>query len=121
MPALYAESWRTKGKGFTSESQEDPVGYSYGDLVYEYTRRNIGWTNDILSVFAGVASYIESRLKAVILFGLPAKRFDLYVLWHPKMPTERRPGFPRWTWAGWQGPVNVSAMTYLANDADITW
>jgi hypothetical protein len=79
----------------------------YKDLVTAYTPRDIGNINDKLSAFDGIGKVLERCLDSQLLSGLPESLLDLALLWHPKnkLTKVKGPGFPSWSWAGWQGAV----------------
>lgn len=82
----------------------------YTSCVTLFTPRDIGFDNDILNAFQGIASELGNvLLKSEFLYGLPSRLFDLALLWRPAAAGQlirRRAGsFPSWSWAGWLGPI----------------
>lgn len=79
----------------------------YKDLVTAYTPRDIGNIYDKLSAFDGIGKVLERCLDSQLLFGLPESLLDLALLWHPRTTLTKvsGPGFPSWSWSGWQGAV----------------
>lgn len=89
----------------------------FTNLVRQYTKRTLTFDSDILNAFTGIAHQLSaSNLLTYNFAGLP------YVPWVDAVSreklvslalsceivleegeSERRPGFPSWTWAGWKG------------------
>ncbi|KAF5710362.1 hypothetical protein FMUND_9564 [Fusarium mundagurra] len=94
-----------------------PSAGSYPDGIYyrsveEYTKRTLGYPQDILNAWAAMIQWMEEddRWGAACSFGLPLDRFGLGLGWqslqgHDPDPSNRRAGFPSWSWASSQGPV----------------
>ncbi|KAI9874526.1 MAG: hypothetical protein M1823_007664, partial [Watsoniomyces obsoletus] len=79
----------------------------YKDLVTAYTPRNMGNVQDKLAAFDGIGRVLERCLDSDLLYGLPESLLDLALLWHPKRSLKqvKGPGFPSWSWAGWEGAI----------------
>ncbi|KAK5652244.1 hypothetical protein OQA88_10741 [Cercophora sp. LCS_1] len=93
---------------------------TYAGLVEGYTARQLTFAGDVLNAFAGVHSVIARHMPKGEVCGLPGAFFDLALLWTPVRKLERREEVvvggdaiatdgngvcPRWTWAGYVGPV----------------
>jgi hypothetical protein len=96
-----------------------PTGYRwifmsiYGELVADYTGRELSYQSDILDAFSGILSLLQQRHSGPFSYALPESVFDLALLWthqrnssrrlasNPDQPHEHR--FPSWSWAGWHG------------------
>lgn len=87
------------------------------DQVQEYSRRKVSYDSDSLNAFLGVlhqweAGLAETKKPMSHLWGLPIRGatghgpgiIDFYILWsHTYNGAARRPGFPSWSWTGWEG------------------
>ena len=85
----------------------------YTFCVTLFTPRDVGFENDMLNAFQGIASELGNvLLKSKFLYGLPSRLFDLALLWRPaaaKQLSRRKAGsFPSWSWAGWIGPIQYA-------------
>ena len=86
-------------------------------LLGQYTQRTLRFESDALNAFRGVMHQFESQIPPIYNFaGLPfipahdseqiEKLVGYALSWeHSRLP-KRRPEFPSWTWAGWDGPVS---------------
>ena len=113
------------GPAIPKSPQEDQLG----ELVAEYTRRNLGHAEDCLSAFKGVLSTMERTQDAHFFSGLPLADFGRWLLWSeiPKKPPApgvpsfalpanwHRVGWPSWTWVGHWAPVHYYTFSREAN------
>ncbi|KAI8958511.1 HET-domain-containing protein [Daldinia sp. FL1419] len=86
-------------------------------LVGRYTSRTLSHDSDSLDAFAGIARMLSKLEPGTLhLVGLPYvlkkddselidKYFSISFCWYHNQVSaqRRRPGFPSWTWAGWEG------------------
>lgn len=84
--------------------------------IQEYYRRQLSYPDDALNAIQGILRVFENATKAVRnLSGIPmiprfqqnsdlntSTSFLIEIMWNLKGGT-RRPGFPSWSWAGWEG------------------
>ncbi|KAI9925169.1 hypothetical protein ASPWEDRAFT_45893 [Aspergillus wentii DTO 134E9] len=87
----------------------------------EYTSRQM--TNDInsLDAFKGLQSYLCRNLFSnEFVWGLPLQDFPQSLRWfhHRKSKPRRRPQFPSWSWAGWEGEAVYSNGLNLSKTID---
>jgi hypothetical protein len=75
----------------------------YGSKLTLYSYRSMTNAVDGLHAFSGILQFLESMYKSSFYCGLPIEDFQWGLLWRSQYPPERRPGFPTWSWAGWQG------------------
>lgn len=87
------------------------------DQVQEYSGRKVSYDSDSLNAFLGVlhqweVGLAETKKPMSHLWGLPIRGatgygsgiIDFYILWsHTSHAAARRPGFPSWSWTGWEG------------------
>lgn len=126
------------------------IGSPKQDLLIqleEYSKRELTYQNDSLNAFLGVLnSYSQSSKRLLgkfwhIAWGLFAKKglegdnvhWHVYLNWSHNAPAIRRPGFPSWTWAGWNGSLSLEregiTLPMRGNDSrclsrlhwDISW
>jgi hypothetical protein len=88
---------------------------AYRDLVTAYSQREFTYDVDILRAFAGVSSFLSSKmLHGSMVCGLPTSDLALALGWVSQGPTNRRHtctatdgsgtvSLPSWSWAGWTG------------------
>jgi hypothetical protein len=85
-------------------------------MVNSYNIRELTFPRDALDAFAGVLNALSALFDGGFLCGLPVLFLDISLLWQPEVSlTSRRLGqtsenirhLPSWTWAGWQGPVQL--------------
>lgn len=90
----------------------------YEAAVSEYSKRQLTYSGDIESAFAGIASILQNWCEGVpIVHGCMLKYFQSSITWFfREEPTiysfaaeaqlgSRRDEFPTWTWTGWNAPV----------------
>lgn len=83
---------------------------AYIACVEAYSRRYLSYADDGLNAFAGISKILERDLETTLYYGLPAKHFELALLWKPKRILARRLAFPSWSWAGWSGGADMSPV-----------
>jgi len=104
----------------------DPSTPSNGvfDLLAEYTTRRLTYQADVLNAMLGIFQMLASRERDPMyhICGVPVlpqddMKKDNDTSWQPlvgfinglawlsKRPAKRRPGFPSWSWTGWEGGV----------------
>ena len=85
-----------------------PTMNEYNWVVYEYTRRQLTYSDDIERAFNGVLNVLKLGLKQ-FQCGLPIIYLDSAILWQPEAALVRRSSlatkFPTWSWMGWIGSV----------------
>jgi len=101
------------------------------DAIAAYSKRSLSFEKDALNAISGVFAVIENLEHPIFHFwGVPilpplrwhslryggagspeptpgslAHGFGNALLWHHKRPARRRPGFPSWSWVGWDGEL----------------
>lgn len=77
----------------------------YLDLLKQYMRRKMGYDSDAINAFGGILKLLGSDLyPGGFLEGLPVEDLPMTLMWEPLGP-RRRPAFPAWSWAGWEGEL----------------
>ncbi|KAH8586035.1 hypothetical protein B0O99DRAFT_695882 [Bisporella sp. PMI_857] len=80
---------------------------------------------DALAAFAGIASCLDYIYDGGFLCGPPEIFFDASILWSNDIPLQRRlpvkPNngcvtLPSWSWAGWEGHLNLEAWESCVRD-----
>lgn len=98
---------------------------AYAKLVQMYTLRKLSYESDVLNAFSGLFAILNQYFQGEIVSGLPTPALNLALLWAPAARVPRRGcklqppdctwdfnlgqvdrDFPRWSWAGWTGPVD---------------
>lgn len=77
---------------------------TYCGMVHDYTNRSLTDPYDVLNAFGGIIAKLSAEMDCHFFWGLPTAKFDEALLFHhggAPQPTQR-PGFPSWSWTGWQ-------------------
>ena len=79
---------------------------NFDTLVANYTRRKLTKEGDALDACTGALNMTTST-GVGFLWGKPVVDLSRALLWksHHQACLLRRPGFPSWSWAGWQGSI----------------
>ncbi|KAJ4857180.1 heterokaryon incompatibility protein (HET) domain-containing protein [Trichoderma breve] len=112
-----------------SKSHQDGPNEVFGRYlsnVEEYSTRKLTYAEDSLNAFRGIAQQFWYRKHAVHnIWGMayrmaPDKRTSSFVqsltwrhaknCWDLSQSPQRRPQFPSWSWAGWEGEVRYEFM-----------
>jgi hypothetical protein len=93
-------------------------------LIHDFTGRSLTFEADSIKAFAGILrKWSVQKPPIPHIWGLPFWPFWYYaadssarevgieqlaqsLLWKHQGPSRRRPGFPSWSWAGWEGRVS---------------
>lgn len=99
---------------------DQPTWGQWGDIVKDYTKRQLGREGDKLWAVAALAQHLVSMSKArgedpayaagLLVNQAIAGTWLPQLLWHPVTPNARRPTTeraPSWSWASVDGPVVV--------------
>ncbi|PPQ98240.1 hypothetical protein CVT26_003411 [Gymnopilus dilepis] len=76
---------------------------SFSATVQSYSKLSLSFDSDIHNAFAGFMRYYKTKLDVKLVYGLPDKFFDWWLLWMPHAHHDRRQGAPSWSWTGWKG------------------
>ena len=100
--------------------------------IGNYSRRSLTYDEDALSGILGILKrFEEARVPIYHFWGIPiipphhwgrSPRFlktkgniecgfANALLWHHQNPSRRRPGFPSWSWIGWDGAISISMVS----------
>ncbi|KAJ8067943.1 hypothetical protein OCU04_003525 [Sclerotinia nivalis] len=89
-------------------------------ILQSYRRKELTYPNDSLNSFTGILRALENIFTGGFVGGLPVMRLDLTLLWQPArynpIPFKRiisEPylySLPSWSWAGWDGLLNISMI-----------
>jgi hypothetical protein len=75
----------------------------YGSKLTLYSYRTMTHAADGLNAFSGILKFLQTMYPKGFRFGLPIEDFGWSLVWRSQYPPTRRPGFPAWSWAGWEG------------------
>jgi hypothetical protein len=111
--------------------------------IEEYSKLNLSHPSDILKGMLGIFhAFQTSRLRIYHCGGIPllpsiperpgdkpvngwtrAMGFFTGLFWDLRSRSDRRPGFPSWSWTGWYGPVRWRGQGNLTGqgDASMVW
>ncbi|KIM97023.1 hypothetical protein OIDMADRAFT_169797 [Oidiodendron maius Zn] len=86
----------------------------WGNLVENFSMRELTYERDIVNAFAGATEITSSTFPGRIFKGLPVFFFDIAILWQPDEAISRRSSdndhkFPSWSWTGWKGSISCLA------------
>lgn len=76
---------------------------------------------DSLNAFLGIVGYLRKLyFPKGLLWGMPLHDFPQSLRWyHPRwVKPRRRPAFPSWSWAGWEGQALYSGPLDLVNKTE---
>ncbi|KIM99873.1 hypothetical protein OIDMADRAFT_126407 [Oidiodendron maius Zn] len=114
----------------------------YYERVQKYTQRSLTYDSDILNAFQGLLREYETRrgFKIYHVWGVPTiscikktfgggdhqsvvktslQGFMLGLCWFLKSPSERRVGFPSWSWVGWKGIIESQGHQFYGRLEDL--
>ncbi|KAF4637187.1 hypothetical protein G7Y89_g893 [Cudoniella acicularis] len=86
--------------------------YTY--LVKGYITRQLSYQSDALNAFAGALTDLSKELNTPFIWGLPASAFDDALSWRYvfQKASQRREGFPSWSWLGWRASERLGDMNF---------
>lgn len=96
-----------------------------GPQIEEYSARSLSNEDDSLNAFLGILKHYELHAKSPAeaishLWGITTRQADnltyFDIMWrHQNVAKARRPGFPSWSWIGWNGAIEYECgFGYLA-------
>ncbi|KAI0130147.1 heterokaryon incompatibility protein-domain-containing protein [Xylariales sp. AK1849] len=91
-----------------AELRRKAADFYYRKLLDSYTSRQMTNEGDSLNAYLGVLENLRKYLLPEgFVCGLPLVGFPQALRWyHPRwVKPRRRPNFPSWSWAGWEGQV----------------
>lgn len=106
--------------------ESGPALRQYGYLVQDYNKRTLSNDDDGLAAFMGVLEAITPLFAGEFTGGLPNMYFDTALLWQPNHPLKRRAAgisgeqiVPSWSWAGWEGGLDLALWDRKQGEVDI--
>ncbi|KAL7795608.1 heterokaryon incompatibility domain-containing protein [Trichoderma afarasin] len=125
---------RVEGFGKFIPEEQTPVDIfkRYLSNIEEYSARKLTYAEDSLNAFRGIARQFWYGKHAVHnIWGLayhpapPEERTSSFAqslswrhtrdCWDPSQSPQRRPQFPSWSWAGWEGEVRYESLLSWRN------
>ncbi|KLU87922.1 hypothetical protein MAPG_06912 [Magnaporthiopsis poae ATCC 64411] len=93
----------------------------YMDLTEEYSRREKRDVDDAdtLRAFGGLNHALTAGLTGQQIQGIPDYLVDAFLLFVPTGKLRRRPGFPSYSWAGWEGEFRWPRETFVDAGAKV--
>jgi hypothetical protein len=100
-----------------SNRGSEDLWHDYRDIkghIMEFSKRKLSDGSDVLNAMLGIFNSLKgSKGKLIInLYGMPvkigSKDLVLPLCWYHSEPARRRKGFPSWSWAGWDGGVEMA-------------
>jgi hypothetical protein len=102
--------------------QDDILKEVYAPLVTMFTKREITYSQDILKAFSGILGALRGTFPRFV-WGLPhesPRQFQYAMIWFSQDEMKRRPGFPSWSWAGWervrQETQNSEGVSFMSKE-----
>jgi hypothetical protein len=77
----------------------------YGSRLTLYSYRFMTNSVDGINAFTGILEFLQTMYTKGFYQGLPIEDLQWGLLWRSHAPPKRRPGFPTWSWAGWEGKL----------------
>ncbi len=88
---------------------EQPI-QDYATILQYYTPRSLTYQGDALRAMAGLSRRVCLKTGCPILEGIPACAIDAFIVFKAgTYATTRRPGFPSYSWSGWQGGTTLTS------------
>jgi hypothetical protein len=90
---------------------------SYARVITDYNRRQLSYSEDVLSAFSGLGEAMAARTGTSMHFAMPSSSFDLALLWTSVGDLRRRTEIfreaggkllPSWCWASWYGDITYN-------------
>ncbi|RSL38912.1 hypothetical protein CEP53_014471 [Fusarium sp. AF-6] len=90
--------------------------YLYRELMDDYARRDLSQDKDSIRACSGILDRLQKRyLHSGFFWGIPRDYFKESLSWthlNFKSQARRRPHFPSWSWAGWEGSILYEDKSY---------
>lgn len=108
-------------EGGVDNFQESSEWVNYFELVRNYSQKGLTYPSDELVAFEGILGRLGSMYNTEFFAGLPISAFLIALHWIPGYEmdrnheplSKRREGFPTWSWAAQDGPVEwLEAVIY---------
>ncbi|KAK4446585.1 heterokaryon incompatibility protein-domain-containing protein [Podospora aff. communis PSN243] len=99
---------------------EMPMEFFLG-MIVDYTSRRMTNDGDSLNAILGLMSVWERiALSAPCVWGLPLADMPQSLGWmhHRSVSPRRRPAFPSWAWAGWEGEIRLDDMLFQSDSGN---
>jgi len=109
--------WKTSLDAYRQQSpqpQNKPhLDYElFSGIICSYTRRSLTWEADALKAVSGILDELSKQYETEFFEGVPTQFLDRSVARLGSYV--RRPDFPSWSWAGWQGETILRTSGDLA-------
>ena len=99
--------------GMMSLIPKIPTLGRWGNLVENFSARDLTYESDAQAAFAGATEIMDAAFPGGLLHGMPIFFFDIALLWRPKKSACRREGEPSWSWTGWKdGTIDCLSAWY---------
>jgi hypothetical protein len=98
--------------------------YDYDRRLKEFTSRQLSYGSDALNACLGVLDSWSASPSDhgdppyIHLWGIRMTQTGLTLTWYHDSPGSRRNGFPTWSWASSEGPVNHTRVVQDISDLD---
>ncbi len=101
---------------FVGNSQVNDRLRQYTVLANLYSYRSMTDPKDALNAFSGIMQYLtEIEYSKGFFRGLPVEDLNWALMWTAKAPSDRRPDFPTWSWAGWNAALSDTTPSDITN------
>ena len=107
--------WRNPFRALTvsaqGEADVNDIFLAYQKLVYIYTSKKMTKDADSLNAFSAIiVRFVETLFPEGFLQGFPVAEIPRALLWTHAVRPRRRPEFPAWSWAGWEGIIRPTIV-----------
>ncbi|OQU96274.1 hypothetical protein CLAIMM_02381 [Cladophialophora immunda] len=100
---------------------QDPM-MAYGTLIALYSYRFMTYQSDAINAFAAILQHLtEFVFDHGFYYGLPEDDLNWSLLWCGQDQLQRRPGFPAWSWAGWEGAIHPGWPSEVSGPTQPFW
>ncbi|KAI1760672.1 HET-domain-containing protein [Hypoxylon sp. FL1150] len=100
------------------KSRRSFADFTFTGMVEMYTERKMTNDSDSLNAIRGMLSFLQRNIiPQGFVWGLPLEEFPQSLRWyHPRqIKPRRRPGFPSWSYVGWEGTISYTDKLNLVN------
>ncbi|KAI1813084.1 heterokaryon incompatibility protein-domain-containing protein [Poronia punctata] len=118
---------QTTIRGQALHKPSGDVYHLLGQLLNQYTTRNLKEPTDYVPAMAGICRRLADYAQCGLLYGIPVAALDWFLLFYSnKEGLKRRDCFPTWAWSGWYGSIYYNfgsgdVMKWTDNSTWIAW